>query len=181
MCNRKVTNLNDVEKRVEIITINGEVYTSPWFVDDSEKVQNKVNMTELEEKYANTLKEENQIEESQIDCIRVPLKRDKEQMYITEHAYQRMRERNGWNRKTSTRMIEKIYSNQNLADTTNVGIKRLIEQDGFPTRGTTVISYGGMLYVFKSNSLITVLYDKQMNVNSNNRKRKAQRQMHCFA
>lgn len=33
-----------------------------------------------------------------------------EELVITKHAYTRMKERNGWNKKAATRMISHIYS-----------------------------------------------------------------------
>ena len=33
-----------------------------------------------------------------------------EELVITKHAYTRMKERNGWNKKAATRMVSKIYN-----------------------------------------------------------------------
>ena len=33
-----------------------------------------------------------------------------EELVITKHAYTRMKERNGWNKKAATRMVSHIYS-----------------------------------------------------------------------
>lgn len=33
-----------------------------------------------------------------------------EELVITKHAYTRMKERNGWNKKADTRMVSRIYS-----------------------------------------------------------------------
>jgi len=77
---------------------------------------------------------------------------------ITEHAYLRMKQRNGWSRKTADRMLNRIYNNGQRIDSIKgylkMWIKEKIKNDS--DDGEYVL-YGKQVYIFRSDSLITVL------------------------
>lgn len=77
---------------------------------------------------------------------------------ITEHAYLRMKQRNGWSRKTADRMLNRIYNDGQRIDSIKgylkMWIKEKIKND--PDDGEYVL-YGKQVYIFRSDSLITVL------------------------
>lgn len=77
---------------------------------------------------------------------------------ITEHAYLRMKQRNGWSRKTANRMLSRIYIKgqriDNIKGYLKVWLKAKIANDVIDGE---YILYGNQVYIFRANSLITVL------------------------
>lgn len=51
---------------------------------------------------------------------------NKNEITISKHAYDRMKSRNGWNRKTAERMIEKVYTNGLRPDQVKGYLKRWV-------------------------------------------------------
>ena len=78
---------------------------------------------------------------------------------ITEHAYCRMKQRNGWNRKTADRMIDRIYDNgkrmEQVKGYVKLWLKDKVSTDPY---GNDFVLYGQTVYVFRENALITVLH-----------------------
>lgn len=80
-------------------------------------------------------------------------------IYISNHAYMRLKQRNGWSPKTSDRMLPKIYSDGLKGEQVKgylkqwYNFKSLNESD--PT--AKYILFGDKLYIFRQNVLITVL------------------------
>lgn len=73
---------------------------------------------------------------------------------ITEHAYERMKERNGWNKKAAGRMAVKIYeTGEDMMNSTGHA-KRLIRSK-VRNGGGRYIRYGNNIYVYKDKALIT--------------------------
>lgn len=78
---------------------------------------------------------------------------------ITEHAYCRMKQRNGWNKKTANRMVKRVYDcgqrpNQ-IKGYLKTWIKSKVVED---SKGNDFILYGQTIYVFREKVLITVLH-----------------------
>lgn len=48
-----------------------------------------------------------------------------EKIVITKHAYMRMKERNGWNKKAATRMASRVFTVMELGRTRSRGILRI--------------------------------------------------------
>lgn len=157
MC--KVRDIDTCEKKIYIHMLNGEVISSEWFYDDQRRGNSRG--TEMEEKVFNALVNDNHINLQKVKDWDVTRNRDEEDcIYISNHAFKRMRERNGWNRKTALRMVQKIYDNG-------------LEPEDVPSeyRGWTMHEkmvhpeklfkfYGEMLYVFADSVLLTVLHGK---------------------
>ncbi len=75
---------------------------------------------------------------------------------ISIHGYERLKERNGWNRKTADRMIKRIYFNGSHPDDLRGFIKQWIERKGFGDSETNeYIVYGDYIYIFKNKVLAT--------------------------
>lgn len=79
-----------------------------------------------------------------------------EEIVITEHAYLRMRQRNGWSKKTANRMIKRIYVN-GLRPEELKGYKKIwicyrmhngCKEDEY-------VLYGDYVYIFKKHVLKT--------------------------
>ena len=77
--------------------------------------------------------------------------------HITNHGKERLKERNGWNEKTSARMILKVLENgEDLAEKTGYLGNWAREKLKTERRGHRYILYGTQVYVFARDILITV-------------------------
>lgn len=81
---------------------------------------------------------------------------DMEELIISEHAYKRIRQRNGWNRKTTDRMIKRIYLNGLRIDEIKGYAKKWFshKQSNRSLEGEYIL-YGDHVYIFNGNVLIT--------------------------
>lgn len=115
---RKTKAANSTQKTATIQTKSGEHYTTKEFFDpEGNKASRRYTSKEIEE--INLLKEEQGIIDGEIDCTFFTRCFENDgTIYITAHAYERMKERNGWNAKTAERMAAKIY--ENGKDTRNI-------------------------------------------------------------
>ena len=72
---------------------------------------------------------------------------------VSKHAYERLRERNGWNRKTCNRMISRIYESgvrsKNVKGYLHIWLKNHIEDN------CEYVIYGQNLFVFSNKILVT--------------------------
>lgn len=81
-----------------------------------------------------------------------------EDIVISKHAYTRMKERNGWSKKTSTRMIQKIYSDGLRPNQVKGYLKGWVNGKADYTReDSELILFGEKLYIFNGNTMLTVL------------------------
>ncbi len=73
---------------------------------------------------------------------------------ITGHGYSRLRERNGWNRKTAERMTQKVYRDGARYADIKGYLRIWLKQYGRSENAEYVL-YGKSLYIFKEGMLIT--------------------------
>ncbi len=83
---------------------------------------------------------------------------DDEKLVITEHAYDRMKERNGWSRKTSNRMLRRIYADGLRPGQIKGYLKKWVNNKSYyETDGGECILFGEKLYIFKNMKMVTVI------------------------
>lgn len=162
MC--KVKNIEECAKKVYVYTNDGKAFSSEWFYDDERKNTYGAEVFTLQErKHYNELLEKNHVKEE--DITHWAVNRDKSEsdcVFISRHAFDRMKERNGWNKKTALRMTKKVYDN-GLAPSQVKGEYRawaLHRAAKYPE--STMKFYGQNLYVFQNNVLVTVLQAKKV-------------------
>ncbi len=154
MC--KVSTLKDAKKRVGIIMNNGENYFSEWFMDTDEE-GNKVR-TERSV-YRDTLDAFGADHENVKEWFIQRMREDSDTVYISDHAMECLKQRNGWSKKASIRMIKKVYDNGLSPDKvrgTHASWVRHKEET--KNHGDTLRLYGDFLYVFNKNTLITIMH-----------------------
>ncbi len=80
----------------------------------------------------------------------------KEVVFITEHAYKRIRKRNGWSKKTINRMIARIYVNGLRPDDVK-GYKKkwIIHKTSRDEKNDEYVLYGDYIYIFNNRVLLT--------------------------
>ena len=73
---------------------------------------------------------------------------------VTRHAYRRLRERNGWNKKASNRMVSKIYETGLRKDDIK-GYVRMWLKHLDSDNDREYVVYGNYIYIFLDKNLLT--------------------------
>ena len=157
MC--KVGELNKSEKSIVIKLKNGCEFASETFFDDNTAAAMATNATEKELDMLMRIKKQHNIKEEDVIEWYIKRKREEDTYYISAHAMERLKERNGWNKKTAMRMIKKIVDN-GIKETEVKGYLGawIKEKKSDGNMGDEFIMYGDMFYVFNNNTLITCLF-----------------------
>ena len=154
MC--KVNTFRNADKRMMVITKNGKKFYSRWYADN-----NSGNEEIKEQAYEDVLKI-HKIKETDVARLVVNVNvEDKDTVFISEHAMIRMKERNGWTRKTSVRMVKKIY--ETGLDPKQMKGKRATWAMRHSSGNCDLRYYGDFLYIFRDNILVTVIPEPQAN------------------
>lgn len=160
MC--KIEDLNKSKKRITVVTNDGTSYISEWIIDDSETDETYINCTKNELAQYAAILEENNINPDDVKTWFVSRRREKDTIYISDHAFVRMKERCGFNKKTAIRMVKKAY--EKGTDITNVkdylstwAKKQELRQED----GERAILYGDFVYRFCYDTLVTVIHKPQ--------------------
>ncbi len=86
-------------------------------------------------------------------------KNRKNGVILTDHAYERLRKRNGWGRSTADRMAERIFDKGVRADDVKGYLKPYMQKKALEAGGNKIgdiVLYGDFIYLFtKQNVLIT--------------------------
>lgn len=81
-----------------------------------------------------------------------------DRLVISKHAYIRMKERNGWSKKTSARMIQKIYTEGLRPNQVKGYLKGWVkEKVNYAEGDNEFVLFGEKLYIFSGNIVLTVL------------------------
>ena len=81
-----------------------------------------------------------------------------EELVITKHAYTRMKERNGWNKKAATRMVSRIYSDGVRPEQVKGYLKGWVNTKyEYRNDGDEYVLFGDKLYIFNGTTMLTVL------------------------
>lgn len=144
-----VNELKKQERKVIIQTTNGNVIVSHYFYENEDNTKT--------ENVLKNLKEANHIKENQIVTWYISRKHEENEIYISDHAMERLKQRNNWNKKTALRMIRKVYENgidpQNVSGPISKWIKT---REAVKEPGDVLKLYGNNLYIFNRQTLITV-------------------------
>lgn len=77
---------------------------------------------------------------------------------ISKHAYIRMKERNGWSKKTAARMLQRIYAKGLRPGQIKGYLKNWVnEKASYGKTDSEFVLFGEKLYIFCGNTLLTVL------------------------
>lgn len=151
MC--KVKDLKYAEKRIFVILKDGGMVCSDWVGGDNDEIIHDKTV------YRQTL-EEAGLEANDVTEWYVSRKHDgdADTVYISEHAMDRLKSRNGWNRKASMRMIKKVYDNGLTPDAVRGRFATWVRhKEDTKNPGDEFRLYGDYLYVFNRQTLVTVL------------------------
>ncbi len=158
--NECASDMNECRKRIVIVTKDGQTIKSGWFKDYTKTIPNKVNCTEKEFEVRNALLKKYNITFADIDHWCCPKERKENTLYISKHAAKRLKERNGWNKKNMERMIKKIYEQgvniETLPANERFWVMEMCHEEPYES-DTIYKMYGKFVYVFRQNTLVTVL------------------------
>lgn len=154
-----VKEINSCEKKIIITLTDQTIIESDWFEDeDKSREARATNRTVGETKVYNTLIQERGLTINDVDYWIIQRKREEDIVYISEHAMKRLRERNGWSKKTALRMMKKVYDNGIRMDKTKSSIRKwLASQIDVTAKGYYYIIYGQFAYLFNYNTLVTLI------------------------
>lgn len=158
MC--KVRDIETCEKMMCVYLKDGSMVSSEWFHDDERKnTYSEDRFTMLEKEAYDKLVCENSINIEDIDHWSVARnKTEEDSVYISRHAFDRMKQRNGWNKKTSLRMVQKVYDNGLGPKDVPVQYRAWAVQKSKKHPECLFKFYGQMLYVFDNKVLVTVMH-----------------------
>lgn len=152
-----VKNLSGKEKRVVVHLYNDTEIVSEWFTDESDKLENKVNSTIKEEQEIANLMKKYRFNNNDIKYWLISRKKEDDVVYITDHAFQRMKERHGWNKKTAIRMMKKVYDDGlTLKDVKGKTASWIFETIcSNDSKSDEIRIYGDYVYIFNKKTLLT--------------------------
>ena len=79
-------------------------------------------------------------------------------LVISRHAYTRMKERNGWNKKAASRMVQKVYTEGLRPEQVKGYLKGWINNKAdYAKEGNELVLFGEKLYIFNGNTMLTVI------------------------
>lgn len=152
------------KKRIIITTREGKKYSSKWFVDeDYIAVANKSNCTLAEINAKKELLKKYNFKENDIAKWDISIKRDEDVIYVTRHAEKRLKERNGWNKKTIDRMVYKIFTEGVTVNKKDHPWAVKISANCYKP---VYKIYGNFVYIFSGTTLVTVLNIPQKTKNN---------------
>ncbi len=154
----EVKRLWESDKKVVITLTDNNVLETDWFEDNYlEKHENQVNTTKnIEEKIEELLEKDGKSKED-IETWYVQCYKENDTIYLTEHALQRLKERNGWNKKTALRMLKKVYEEGLKQHALKGFLRHWVEHLKANHPECTYIVYGEKVYIFRTKTLITVI------------------------
>ena len=154
MC--KVLYADDQQKKYKILLKNGQTYFSRCFVRKNNSRGRGLSSDEMEEALA--FAREKGIDRKDIKDISVVFDNIQENyVSISQHALDRLKERLGWNKKTSIRMVEKVIAegtkDRDVKGYLSSWVRSKMESDGF--KDGHFMIYGKNAFIFHGNVLVT--------------------------
>lgn len=156
MCN--VMDIEKCEKKIFLYLKDGRCVCTNWFKDDERKSSTMDFFTKEELINVEETLKTNEIEKENVShwCVSRN-KSDEDCVYISRHAFERMKQRNGWNKKTALRMVKKVYDNGVEPEQAPVEYRTWLRKKQKKEPETTYKMYGEMVYVFNNRVLITIM------------------------
>ena len=149
MC--KVSDLKIVDRRIGIHLKNGDIIFSDWYNANGESGTEKTT-------YRQMLIVNDINEDTVLDWFVDRKRDDGDTIYISDHAMDRLRKRNGWSRKASLRMMQKIYDSGLVPNQVRGRYSAWVrKKEAEKNRNDTLRFYGENLYIFNRNTLVTIL------------------------
>lgn len=154
MC--KIKSLDACEKRIIVELENGTTRTGNWYTDDDATISCRDLLKEREIAELNVILNSEGIEEYKRYFVNYN-KYEEDTYFISRHAYQRLKERVGWNKKTANRMLKKVVDCGKVYSEMPKAFKRWVSEkvhDGFSPAESRI--YGENLFLVDESSHIFV-------------------------
>ena len=149
--------LAEAERNLVIELKNGEKLCSETYTID-ERVEGDF-FTDYEDIIKERLLEANGYTTKDVQTSYIARKKEKEYVYISDHAFERLKQRNGWNKKTALRMIKKVYDDGKTPGEISGYVGKWLDHKkySYGRKNDHFKVYGDHAYVFNNNTLLTVL------------------------
>ena len=147
MC--QIKELRKCDRRVVVNTKSGKAYYSKWKVGDTSITKEEISGIVSE------LKNEYDLSDEEIVYWSVNHLKDEDCVLVSEHAMQRIHERNGWNRKTTLRMMKRIYEEGLRPEQTKGHTRRYLLAKQAYNSACEYVLYGEYVYVFINKTCVT--------------------------
>lgn len=152
----KAISLKDSEMLVTCITAGGGIYTSEHFRFNSETDT----IPAVREREKHMVADANGFDPHCIIRTRFRRVLSDDNVYISEHAFRRMKERAGFSRSTGLRMAARAYERGTAITPSTAALRQWFETKNLMYKGSTYymtfIKYGEFLYVYKNTVLVTM-------------------------
>jgi hypothetical protein len=154
MC--KVKMLRDRESYVMVNLKDGTLLRSSGMTKSVSREKGVKSQPALKDFLLNEVKETFGVENEDISytCM-VPDNMDMDCIYISDHAADRLKERNGWSEKTSLRMLKRVFDNGTKEGNLKGAVRHWLDAKHDDGNMSSFIVYGNVLYVFHDNVLVT--------------------------
>lgn len=154
MC--EVKELCKTERKLIIVMKNKKRYYSGWYEDNGVIEVAPGVFKSTESIIFNGMIEKYKIPMHLISEWFIVRKRNTEPVYISDHAMRRLKERNGWKKSTSLRMVQRIYDEGiSPEDVKGYLAKWVKTKNAEMNQGDSLRLYGDILYVFHNKTLVT--------------------------
>lgn len=147
----EVKRLSEEKRKMCVVLKEGSELISESYHEDRKTIGD---FSDQEKAILEDLLQENNLERDQVQSVYIRKDTDDSCIYISDHAFKRMKERNGWGQKTCLRMVKKIIecgTAEKKEKYLENQAKRLEEMEN-----AKVLMYGNTLYLFMNNVLVTV-------------------------
>lgn len=156
MC--KVMDIDNCEKRVFVYLHDGRCLVTEWFFDEERKNITTDNFSKAEQEHIDALFAENEVGPEDVEKYGISRNKNQEDcIYISRHAFERMKQRNGWNKKTALRMVKRVYEKGVTAENAPSKYKTWLKMKEKKDPKAVYKLYGDMVYIFDNQILITAM------------------------
>ena len=153
----EVKTMQDCKKRVVVKLKSGEMLFTNWYEDNSEKMEQRINCTEKSFDEKNVLLKNTELKDEDVLVWYTQRFKDGKDILITDHAFKRLKERNGWSKKSSLRMVKRVFEEGKTLSKLNGALRKWVAYKKSNDPSHEFIVYGEKLYVFQTTTLITVI------------------------
>lgn len=156
MC--KVKEAKEKQKKLVVQFTDGKEVVTEAFEDPDPYWIDENGLSEAERrKLTNVLTWRGRSEEEVKDVWSIKLE-EEDTVYLSKHAVERMKERNGWSKKASMRMTKRIFDTGKRSDDLDGNLKKWVKSKEGRIDNSYYIVYGKNAYIFGGNTMITMIH-----------------------
>lgn len=151
--------LSDAERRLVVELKDGGTIYSETYSPEDDAIDEYGLPIDKEPLIKELLLKENGYKNEDVQKSYISRKKEAGYVYISDHAFLRLKQRNGWGKSASLRMIRKVYDNGTPEDDVRGYVGQWLKQKkgSYGRTQDHFKIYGNYAYAFNGNTLLTVL------------------------